>query len=142
MDESQASILEKAKRGEPQAIATLLNRNLQAKGITAKTSVKNGCFWIMLEAAKTPPQKQLVEFIRQAFTKLEVDTYATVKIYGKCLNEEIPDWHEDFTIAPKVSLSLEQMAKQGDVQAITTLIKQWLNGSGVAAKASRKNDCC
>ena len=141
MDESQASILEKAKRGEPQAIATLLNRNLQAKGITAKTSVKNGCFWIMLEAAKTPPQKQLVEFIRQAFTKLEVNTYATVKIYGKCLNEEIPDWHEDFTIAPKVSLSLEQMAKQGEVQAITTLIKQWLNGSDVTAKVSKKDDC-
>jgi len=140
MTESQASILEKAKRGEPQAIAALLNRNLQPKGITVKASVKNNCFWIMLEAAKTPPQKQLVEFIRQAFTKLEVYTYATVKIYGKCLNEEIPDWHEDLAITPKVSLSPETLAKQGDVKAITILIKQWLDISDIAVKVSKKDD--
>jgi hypothetical protein len=141
MSESQASILEKAKRGEPQAIAALLNRNLQPKGITAKASVKNNCFWIMLEAAKTPPQKQLVEFIRQAFTKLDVDTYATVKIYGKCLNEEIPDWHEDLAITPKVSLSPETLAKEGDVKAIAMLIKQWLDISDIAVKVSKKDDC-
>jgi|GEM_PF-1387770 len=141
MTESQASILEKAKLGEPQAIAALLNRNLQPKGIMAKASVKNKCFWIMLEGAKTPPQKQLVEFIRQAFTKLEVDIYATVKIYGKCLNEEIPDWHEDIAITPKVSLSPETLAKQGDVKAITMLIKQWLDISDIAVKVSKKDDC-
>lgn len=141
MTESQASILEKAKRGEPQAIAALLNRNLQPKGITAKASVKNNCFWIMLEAAKTPPQKQLVEFIRQAFTKLEVDTYATVKIYGRCVDEEIPDWHEDLAITPKVSLSPETLAKQGDVKAIAMLIKQRLDISDIAVKVSKKDDC-
>ena len=141
MTESQASILEKAKRGEPQAIAALLNRNLQPKGITAKASVKNNCFWIMLEAAKTPPQKQLVEFIRQAFTKLEVDTYATVKIYVRCVDEEIPDWHEDLAITPKVSLSPETLAKQGDVKAIAMLIKQWLDISDIAVKVSKKDDC-
>jgi tetratricopeptide (TPR) repeat protein len=102
MTESQASILEKAKRGEPEAITDLLNRKLQPKGITAKTSVKNNCFWIMLEAENTPSQKQLVEFVRQAFTNLEVYAYATVKIYGKCLKEDIPDWHEDISITTKV----------------------------------------
>ena len=141
MTTSQTNILEKAKNGQPDAIAALLNRNLQPKGITAKASVKNNCFWIMLEAAKTPPQKQLVEFIRQAFTKLEVDAYATVKIYGKCLNEEIPDWHEDLTIMPKVSLSHETLAKKGDVKAITMLIKQWLDISDIAVKVSKKDDC-
>jgi len=95
----------------------------------------------MLEAAKTPPQKQLVEFIRQAFTKLEVDTYATIKIYGKCLNEEIPDWHEDLAITPKVSLSPETLAKQGDVKVIAMLIKQWLDISDIAVNVSKKDDC-
>ena len=141
MTTSQTNILEKAKNGQPDAIATLLNRNLQPKGITAKASVKNNCFWIMLEGAKTPPQKQLVEFIRQAFTKLEVDAYATIKIYGKCLNEEIPDWHEDLAIVPKVTLSPENLAKQGDVKAITMLIKQWLDISDIAVKVSKKDDC-
>ncbi|GBO54838.1 hypothetical protein APA_2889 [Pseudanabaena sp. lw0831] len=142
MTTSQTNILENAKNGQPDAIAALLNRNLKPKGITAKASVKNNCFWIMLEAAKIPPQKQLVEFVRQAFTKLEVHTYTTVKIYGKCVNEEIPDWHEDLAIVPKVSLSPEILAKQGDVKAITMLIKQWLDQhSDIAVKVSKKDDC-
>ncbi|MEG4036193.1 hypothetical protein QUA03_20450 [Microcoleus sp. S36b_A4] len=40
---TQPNILELAKQGDAKAIALLLNRQLQAKGITAAASLKDGC---------------------------------------------------------------------------------------------------
>jgi hypothetical protein len=45
---SQQNILELAKQGDAQAIASLMNRQLQPKGITAKATIDNSCLQIML----------------------------------------------------------------------------------------------
>ena len=57
---NKPTVQQAAKQGNPQAIAILLNRQLQPKGITAKISVKASCLQIMLEAATVPNQKGLV----------------------------------------------------------------------------------
>ncbi|MCT7967037.1 hypothetical protein NG799_11885 [Laspinema sp. D1] len=54
---NQPNLLELAKQGDAKAIATLMNRKLQPKGITAKASMKNDCLQIMLESAQVPPKK-------------------------------------------------------------------------------------
>jgi hypothetical protein len=141
MESSQPSLLAQAKQGDAKAIATLLNQKLQPKGITAKASIKNSCLHIMLEAAKTPRQQPLVDFIRKGLAGLTVDSWCAVKVYGRRAGEEIPDWVEEFKIRRETNQDPAILAKQGDVKAIATLINQKLQASRVVAKVSAKNDC-
>lgn len=43
-------IVERAKLGDAKAIASLLNRSLSAKGITAQANLKDNCLRVMLES--------------------------------------------------------------------------------------------
>ncbi|MGG6241950.1 GUN4 domain-containing protein [Nodosilinea sp. AN01ver1] len=141
MESSQPSLLAQARQGDAKAIATLLNQKLQPKGITAKASIKNSCLHIMLEAAKTPQQQPLVDFISKGLAGLAVDDWCAVKVYGRQADEEIPDWVEEFKIRRETNQDSAILAKQGDVKAISTLINQKLQANRVIAKVSAKNDC-
>ena len=134
------TVQQAAKNGNPQAIAILLNRQLQPKGIAAKVSTKNSSFSIILEAIKTPPQVQLVNFIRQLFSSLQIDAWQTVKVYARKTGEDFPDWHEEFVVEKKLVLSIEDLAKQGNVKAISKLLSQYLPKE-IATKFSIKDDC-
>ena len=138
---NQPNLLELAKQGDAKAIATLMNRKLQPKGITAKASMKNDCLQIMLESAQVAPQEILVAFIRKSVLTLGAENIKRVKVYGKQTKEEFPDWSEEFEVEAQIVATLEETAQQGDVNAIATLIKRWLNSPGIAVKASWKNDC-
>lgn len=141
MSDSQTSIVAQAKQGDAKAIAILLNHKLQPKGITVKASVKNSCLHVMLEAAKTPTQQPLVEFLRKSFAGISSETWDSVRVYGRKTGEEIPDWVEDFAIEREASPTLEDLAKQGDRNAIATLLNRKLQPNGVTAKVSLKDDC-
>jgi uncharacterized protein (DUF697 family) len=138
---NQPNLLELAKQGDAKAIATLMNRKLQPNGITAKASMKNDCLQIMLESAQVPPQETLVALIRKSVPTLGAESIKRVKVYGKQTKEEFPDWSEEFEVEAQIVVSFEEAAQQGDVNAIATLIKRWLNSPGIAVKASWKNDC-
>ena len=138
--DNKQTVQQAAKHGNLQAIALLLNRQLQPKGITAKVSAKNSSFSIIVESIKTPPQLQLVAFVRQVFVSLGIDIWQTVKIYGRQIGEDFPDWHEEILIEQKPLLSLKDLAKQGDVKAISQLICQVLPKE-ILAKFSIKEDC-
>jgi hypothetical protein len=68
---TQPNLLELAKQGNARAIATLMNRQLQAKRITAKASLKEGCLKVMLESQQVPPQEASVTFVRYGLTNLK-----------------------------------------------------------------------
>ncbi len=141
MATSQSSLLEQVKQGNTDAITTALNHRLQPKGITAKASAKNACLHIRLESVKVPPQKPVVEFIQNAFAKVELNVWATVKVYGWRSGEDIPDWVEEFTLTPDQKQSTEELAKQGDIKAISMLLNQALQAEKIQAKVSLKGDC-
>jgi len=62
---TQLNILELAKQRDAKAIAALMNRQLQPKGITAKATLKDGCLQIILESDQVPDQQALVAFVRK-----------------------------------------------------------------------------
>ena len=96
--ENKATVQQAAKQGNPQAIAILLNRQLQPKGITAKVSVKDSCLQIMLEAANVLNQKALVAAIQKWIDGLGVDSIQRVQIYAKQTGEDIPAWNDSFDV--------------------------------------------
>lgn len=58
--ENQSILLEQAKQGDAKAIASLLNQQLQPKGITAKVANQENCLQIMLEAVQVQKYCALV----------------------------------------------------------------------------------
>jgi hypothetical protein len=101
MTQAQPNLLELAKQGNAKAIAALINRQLQPKGITAKAALKDGCLQIMLESAQVPNQQALVTFVRKGISSLEAAPLERVKVYGRQTGEEFPAWSQEFELGIK-----------------------------------------
>lgn len=105
MAQTQPNLLELAKQGNAKAIAALMNRQLQPKGITAKAALKDGCLQIMLESAQVPNQQALVAFIRKGITGLGAIAIETVKVYGRQTGEEFPGWSQEIDLGIQARLT-------------------------------------
>lgn len=101
---TQTELLELAKQGRPKAIAALIARSLQPKGIAARASLKSGCLQVMLEAPQVPNQKVLAEFIYQGVLKLEPQSISKVKVYGLQTGQSAPAWCKEFKLPPSAPI--------------------------------------
>lgn len=95
---TQPTLLELAKQGNPKAIATLMNRQLQPKGITAKVALKGDCLQVMLEGEQVPDQQTLVDFISKGVASLKIQLVNVIKIYGRQKDAELPDWSKEIRL--------------------------------------------
>ncbi|MBD0266377.1 MAG: hypothetical protein ICV78_27760 [Tolypothrix sp. Co-bin9] len=95
---TQPNILELAKQGDTQAIASLMNRHLHPKGITAKVAFKDACLEVMLESDHILNQKILVAFIRKGLTALGAASIESVKVYGQQTGKKFPAWSKEFNL--------------------------------------------
>jgi TusA-related sulfurtransferase len=158
---TQPNILELAKQGDAKAIALLLNRQLQAKGITAAASLKDGCLQVMLEAAEAPSQQVLAPWVSKSIAGLGAASIEKVKVYGRQTGAKVPAWSQEFEVAglklpvtdvtegrasisentESNQLSLKERAKLGDVEAIASLLNLPLQNKGITATASLQDGC-
>ncbi len=95
---NQPNLIALAKQGNPEAIATLINRSLQSQEITVKASIKADCLRVMLEAQQVPDKETLVKLIQRGLTKLKIESIKTVKIYGKQIEQDLPIWRYKFNL--------------------------------------------
>jgi predicted aspartyl protease len=103
---TQPSVIERAKQGDPEAIATLLNHALQPKGITATVHRWGDCLRIMLETEQIPGQQATVQYMQKSMSKLGVETIKTVQLYIKHRFATVPAWSQRFELETlPVSLS-------------------------------------
>ena len=161
---TQPNILELAKQGDAKAIALLLNRQLQAKGITAAASLKDGCLQVMLEATEAPSQQALAGWVSKSIAGLGAPSIEKVKVYGRQTGAKVPAWSQEFEVAGQKlpaanvadvtegrasssentesnQLSLKERAKLGDVDAIASLLNLPLQNKGISATASLQDGC-
>ncbi|MEH2416241.1 SHOCT domain-containing protein [Nostoc sp.] len=102
---TQPNLLELAKQGDASAIASLMNRQLQPKGITVKVALKDACLQIMLESAQVPNQQALVAFVRKGIVGLGAASIERVKVYGRQGGEDLTVWTEEFELVLQVNSS-------------------------------------
>ena len=100
---TMTDVTQLAREGDPRAIAALLNRSLQPKGVTAKAALSGTCLKIMLESAQPPSQANAVKFIRNGLERLAPEKIETVKLYGKQVGEAQLAWNEEFELKRAVS---------------------------------------
>ena len=102
----EKSILELAKLGNGNAIADLINQSLQPKGISCKVKPIGDRLYVFLESLQVPDQKAVVATIRKGIMALQVDSFKSVKIYARQLEEKVTAWSEEFNLSQKTETSL------------------------------------
>lgn len=95
---TQSDILEFAKQGNPQAIASLMNLVLQPKGVTVKASLQDRCLHILFSSAEPLSQSALVTFTRTGLANLGAIPIDQVKLYAQKTGEKMPIWTDGFQL--------------------------------------------
>lgn len=121
---NQPELLELAKQGDPQAIATLINHQLNPKGILAKANTTKGCLQIIFEATEVPPQKVIFHYIYNAINKLKPPSVNKVIIYGKQTGNDFPAWQQEFELLNTQSLNKQPKALSQPVVHQTNVVVQ------------------
>jgi hypothetical protein len=157
----QANLLELSKQGNVEAIAALINKSLRVRGVTAKVILKGTCLKVMLEASIVPNQKLLAPCVLKDVTAFNSDAIETLQVLGRQAGKTVVAWTQDFTLrVPETSLPvppieangeappdvalLEQLknrelAKQGDLAAIATLLNQAINDENIHITVSAED---
>jgi hypothetical protein len=91
---------ELARKGQPEAIAAVVNHAIQSQGITAKAVLKDGSLLLLLESDTVPEPTALVPFIKNGLTELGIESVPTLKIYGRKIGDRLPAWQEEIDIEP------------------------------------------
>ncbi|PZU94038.1 MAG: hypothetical protein DCE90_15525 [Pseudanabaena sp.] len=91
--------MELAKSGDPQAIATLINRSLASKGIHATAEIEAECLNIFLRAAQVPNQKAVVTIIHRGMMILQVEQVKRVKILTHRSDNNYLAWQHEFKLS-------------------------------------------
>ncbi|NJM56647.1 MAG: hypothetical protein HC857_03345 [Synechococcales cyanobacterium RU_4_20] len=101
---TSSAVIRLAQEGDAQAITMLINQQLNPRGITAQSTVQGDCLHILLESPKTPPQEILVQYLREALTRLAAESIQSAQIYGRPQGEEAPVWVEGVSLHQAVSV--------------------------------------
>ncbi|WP_416671237.1 hypothetical protein [Egbenema bharatensis] len=128
-----------ARQGHPRAIEHLINRYVQPT-MTARVGLKSGCLHIMLEAVEAPNQQDAVARVQAIVTRLQFLSAQTIKIYGREAGDEFPSWSEEFEFIPQPEPDLTELAQGGDLEAIASLVNQWLMAPEIVVKVSLKQN--
>lgn len=114
----EPNLLERAKQGNPQAIAALMNLTLEPQGVVANAVVEDDCLHVFLSATRTLNAKTLVAFIQRGILRLNVASIQQVLVYGQRLDDDRPDWVEAFALPRSpVAEALEALSHPSSASA-------------------------
>lgn len=102
--EQETETLKSAKEGKVEAIAEILNRNLNPKGFTALVMAETQGLSVSVESLNGPPQAKLVEILEQFFLQLGVSSIYTVTVVGKKTGEAMPIWEQTIQLIAETTI--------------------------------------
>lgn len=91
-------VLQLARQGDPSAIAALINRHLEPKGISAQVTQQGSALQVVLESAQVPSQADLVAYVRKGITGLELSKIHLLSIHGKQSDRGGLAWTEEVVL--------------------------------------------
>jgi pilus assembly protein FimV len=114
MSTTPPTVLQLARQGNPEAIAALMNRHLEAQGITAHVEQHDTTLKVSLEAAQVPNQTDLVAYVQKGITGLELTTVQQLTISGKQVGATTSAWSENVVMQTPDPLGLDFDLDLGD----------------------------
>ncbi len=93
---TQSQLLNLAKQGNPQAIASLMNSVLEPKGVTTNAELTDDCLSIVVRSEKPLNQAAIVSFVRSGIGALGAASIRKVKVSAQ--TGALPVWTEEFQL--------------------------------------------
>ncbi|HIK23174.1 MAG: poly-gamma-glutamate biosynthesis protein [Chloroflexi bacterium] len=113
-------IWQQARQGEAEAIAHLMNRALQAKGVRALVRRRGDCLQIMFEAARSLPPQVCVQFVCRGLRQLAPQGVLRVRLHARLLGEEWPEWTQTVDLRETLPAAPPPQASSSSNAAIPT----------------------
>lgn len=98
------SILNRAKQGDADAIAALINRHAKHQGVVAQASLRQHCLHIILEGREPPIQAFWSHYLERALSQLGADTVTQLHIYGRCYGAKRSAWRETVLLGDRFTV--------------------------------------
>jgi len=92
------NLMEQAKQGDPKAIAALMNKSTEPKGITVKATREGNCLQVLFEGQTVPGRDATVDFVQKGMANLQINSIAIVRLYGRQVGQEKPVWQEEVVL--------------------------------------------
>ncbi|MDA0268633.1 MAG: hypothetical protein O2890_10375 [Cyanobacteria bacterium] len=90
--------LERAKAGEAEAIAALINRPLHSKGIQVRAVREAYHLTLWVTSSPSPPPETVARYIRQGIEKLNIPSIGILTIIGQVSGQSTPSWHKEISL--------------------------------------------
>jgi hypothetical protein len=133
-------VLERAKHGQAEAIALLLNRYFKPQGIFARVIHEEHRLQVLLESMDIPDPKRILRWLLATLEELHPDDVSMVQIYAKRAGDTAGAWVETFAVQPNRRLmaidsqtpgqsryvrgDLIELSRQGDLSAIQAFVDE------------------
>ncbi|MBE9140074.1 hypothetical protein IQ254_23235 [Nodosilinea sp. LEGE 07088] len=98
MSTTPPNVLQLARQGDPDAIAALMNRHLEAQGITAHVLQQENRLRVSLESSHVPNQSDLVAYVKKGIIGLKLATIHHLTVSGQQVGAEAVAWSEDLRL--------------------------------------------
>lgn len=158
---TQPNLLEQAKKGDVNAIASLINRSLQNQGINVEASLEDSCLEVWLKSNQVPDRQTSVAFIRKGMMSLGVASIKRVRVYAQQTSEDMPSWDEEVELDRCNNLNLELVhpelvnpeeqhnslknlqvsASNGDIESISAILNNSFKQQKITLKIGIKENC-
>jgi hypothetical protein len=102
---TQQNLLELAKQGDPQAIAALMNRSLQPKGIVATVERQGDRLQVLLEATQLPNREAMTLFVQKGIVSLGIPI-RSIDIQGRQTGSDQPVWQQQVNLTESAATAL------------------------------------
>ena len=103
MSNTPPNVLQLARQGNPDAIAALMNRHLEAQGITAHVMQQESTLQVDLEGAQIHNQADLVAYVKKGITGLELAAVNRLVVSGKEAGASTSAWSENLALREEAS---------------------------------------
>lgn len=119
-----STLLEEARSGNPSAIASVINRSLEKKQISAAVDLDNGSLHIMLDARQLI-HESAANYIFNGLEKLNIENTYDVYIYGRKIGEPFATWCHEYKLKDRPfnlvssSTAITQNSRKGSEPGIT-----------------------
>jgi tetratricopeptide (TPR) repeat protein len=98
-----------ARKGDVQAITTLINNVTEPKSIATNVLITGDCLQLLFESQEAPKQEVMVTLAKKMLGSLKIDFVCRVKLYGRKQGDLFTVWEIEFEIE-------EQNSEQPNLQ--------------------------
>ena len=144
---SENPLVEQAKQGDVNAIASLMNRLLKSQGMLANVERSGDRLEVLIESdlrslddeMRIPKRPVLVGMIKKWFVTIEVKTVSSLKISWQQTGAEEPAWTEEIFLVEQEAQDTEetQINNVSDPNAVGNALDDVLGNGGLSELKAR-----